>query len=91
MLNKRRHLTDRTSHWRCSMKKGFLQNFEKFTRKQMCWSLFSWPITLFKNRPRHPCFPVNFENLLGIPFFQDISGWLLLDGMKLKEDNLKVH
>ena len=30
----------RSSHQRCSMKKGVLRNFTKFTRKNMCQSLF---------------------------------------------------
>ena len=31
---------DRSSHQRCSMKKGVLGNFAKFTGKQLCQSLF---------------------------------------------------
>ena len=30
----------RSSHWRCSVTKGVLRNFEKFTGKHMCQSLF---------------------------------------------------
>ena len=29
-----------SSHPRCSLKKGFLRNFAKFTGKQLCQSLF---------------------------------------------------
>ena len=29
----------RRSHVRCSIKKGILKNFTKFTGKQQCWSL----------------------------------------------------
>ena len=31
---------DRSSHQRCSVKKGVLKNFAKFTGKHMCQSLF---------------------------------------------------
>ena len=31
---------NRSSHWRCSMKKTVLNNFAKFTGKQLCQSLF---------------------------------------------------
>ena len=30
----------RSSHQRCSIKKGVFRNFEKFTRKYLCQSLF---------------------------------------------------
>ena len=30
----------RSSHRRCSVEKGVLQNFGKFTGKHLCWSLF---------------------------------------------------
>ena len=31
---------DRSSHWSCSVKKGVLKNFAKFTGKHLCQSLF---------------------------------------------------
>ena len=31
---------NRSSHQRCSVKKGVLRNFAKFTRKRLYWSLF---------------------------------------------------
>ena len=46
--------TVRSSHWRCSVKKGVLKNFTNFTGKNLCWSLlliklqFWGPETLFK-------------------------------------------
>ena len=54
---------------RCSVKKGVLRNFAKFTRKQLRQSLFNKvagpkPATLFKNRPWRRCFPVNFAKPL---------------------------
>ena len=30
---------DRGSHWRCTIRKGFLENFAKFTGKHLCQSL----------------------------------------------------
>ena len=32
----------RNSHQRCSMKKGILRNFAKFTRKHLCQNLVPW-------------------------------------------------
>ena len=48
----------RSSHRRCSVKKGVLKNFAKVTEKHLCWSLF-----LIK-RLQYKCFPVKFENFL---------------------------
>ena len=31
---------DKSSHQRCSVKKGVLKNFANFTGKHLCWSLF---------------------------------------------------
>ena len=33
-------LIGRSSHWKCSVKKGVLRHFAKFTRKHLCQSLF---------------------------------------------------
>ena len=47
-------------------KKGVLKNFAKFTGKYLCHSLVFnkvaglRPVTLFKKRLWHRCFPVNF-------------------------------
>ena len=30
----------RSSHWRCSVRKGFLRNLAKFTGKHLCQSLY---------------------------------------------------
>ena len=52
-----------SSHRRCSVTKGVLRNFAKFTGKPLCQSLFFnkvadlRPETLFKKRLRHRCFP----------------------------------
>ena len=56
-------------------RKGVLINIDKFTRKHLCQSLFFNKVadlrsaTLLKMRLRRRCFPVNFANFLGTPFF----------------------
>ena len=39
-LNKNRKNTHRSSHQKCSVRKGVLRNFTKFIRKHMCQSLY---------------------------------------------------
>ena len=74
----------RSTHWRCSVKKGVFRNFAKFTRKHLCWSLFLnkvsglRPTTLLKERLWHICFPVNFAKFLGTLCLQNTFGRLLL-------------
>ena len=74
----------RSSHGRCSVKKGVPRNFAKFTGKHLCQSLFlnrvagDMPATLFKKILWHRCFYVNFAKFLGTPFLQNTSGRLLL-------------
>ena len=74
----------RSSHQRCSMKKGVLKNFTKFTGNHLCQSLFLnkvaglRPATLLKKKLWHRCFPVNFLKFLSAPFLQNTSGRLLL-------------
>ena len=74
----------RSSHQRCSMKKGVLKNFTKFTGKHLCQSLFFnkvaglRPAALLKKRLWHRCFPVNFVKFLRTPFLQNTSGGLLM-------------
>ena len=71
---------NRSSHQRCSIRKGVLRNFSKFTGKHLCQSLFFnkvaglRPATLLKKRLWHRCFPVNFEKFLRTPFVQNTSG-----------------
>ena len=45
---------DRSSHQRCSMKKGVLRNFTKFTGKHLCLSLFFDKVA--GQRPLDDCF-----------------------------------
>ena len=74
----------RSSQQMCSLKKGVLRNFVKFTGKHLHQSLFFnrvaglRPATLLKKRPWRRCFPVNFTKFLRIPFSQNTSGRLLL-------------
>ena len=64
----------RSSHQRCSVTKGDLRNFAKFTEKQLRQSLFFNKVaalrsaTLLKKRLWHRCFPVKFANILRTPF-----------------------
>ena len=59
----------RSSHRRCSVKKGVLKNFVKIKGKHLCRSLFFNKVaglmsaTLLKKRLRHRCFPVNFAEV----------------------------
>ena len=67
-------MATRSSHQRCSARKGVLRNFSKFTGKQLCQVLFynkfagSEPATLVKMRLWRRCFPMNFAKLLRTPF-----------------------
>ena len=69
---------------RCSIKKGVLSNFTKFTGKHLCQSLVFnkvaglRPATLLKKRLWHRCFLVNFVKFLRTPFFIEHLWWLLL-------------
>ena len=81
---RKRIVPDKCSHRSCSVKKGVLKNFAKFTRKHLCQSLFFnkvadlRPATLLKKRLWHSCFPVDFAKFLKAPFLQNTSGRLLL-------------
>ena len=46
---KSRHMNKmrRSSHWRCSLTKGVLRNFAKFTGKHLCQSLFFRDLQLY--------------------------------------------
>ena len=74
----------RSSHQRCSVKKGVLRNFTNFTGRHLCQCLFFnkavvlRPATLLKKRlfPRY--FSVTFPKPLRAPFLQNTSGRLHL-------------
>ena len=63
-----------------SCKKGVPKDFEKFTGKHLCQSLFFnkiaglRPAMLLKKRLWLRCFPVNFAKFLRTPYLQNISG-----------------
>ena len=63
----------RSSHRKCSIKKGVLRNLTKFTGKHLCQSLF-----FNKAAGLRRCFPVNFVKFLRTPFLQNTSRRLLL-------------
>ena len=69
----------RSSHQRCSIKKGVLRKFSKFTGKHLCQRLW------------HRCFPVNFEKFLRTPFLQNTSGRLLLNFRGFRVFNFALH
>ena len=75
----------RSSHQRCSVKKGVLRNFAKFTGKHLCQSLYFnkvaglRPATLLKKGLLHRCFSLDFAEFLRIPFLQNTFGRLLLN------------
>ena len=54
---------NRSSYRRCSVKKGVLKNFAKFTGKNQCQSLRLWC----------RCFPVNFAKFLRTLFLRTLS------------------
>ena len=64
----------RSSHQSCSVTKGVLRNFAKFTGKHLCQNFFFnkvadlSPVTLFKKRLWHRCFHVIFAKYLRTPF-----------------------
>ena len=67
-------MTTRNSHQPCSVRKGVLRNFAKFTRKHLR-QVLSYnkvagpePATLLKKRLWHRCFPMNFAKFPRTPF-----------------------
>ena len=80
-------------HWRivkavaqrCSVRKGVLRNFAKFTGKRLCQSFFFnkvsglRPATSLKKRLWYRCFPVNYAKFLRTPFLTEHLRWLLLE------------
>ena len=70
----------RSSHRRCSVKKGVRRNFAKFTGKHQFQSPFlNKPATFLKKCLWHWCFPVNFAKFLRAPSLQNTYRRLLLD------------
>ena len=74
----------RSSHRRCSVKKGALKNFPKLTGKDLCQSLFFnkvaglWPVTLLRKETLAQAFLCEFCEVLRTPFLHNTSRRLLL-------------
>ena len=75
-----------SSHRSCSVRKGVLRKFAKFTEKHLCQSLFFKEVAglrsaiFFKKRLWHSCFLVNFAKFLRTPFYEtppDDCFWML--------------
>ena len=79
LLRKEVLLRCKSSHPWCSLRKGVLRNFGKFTRKHLCQSLLFNKVaglrlaTLLKKRLWHRCFPVNFRKFLRTLFLKNTS------------------
>ena len=58
----------KSSHQSCSIKKGILKNFVKYTRKHL------YPATFLKISLWHRCFLVNFSKFVRTPLLENISG-----------------
>ena len=74
----------RSSHQRCSIKKGALKNFAKFTGKHLCQSLFfnkgCRPKTgnFIEKETMTQLFSVNFVKFSRTYILQKSSGWMLM-------------
>ena len=85
----------RSSHRSCSVTKGVLRNFAKFTGKHLCQSFFFNKVVgacnFIKKENLARCFPVNFAKFLGTPFVTEHLRWLLLYVVeeKLQQSKLK--
>ena len=75
--SKTRFFVFRSSHHKCSMWKGVLRNFTKFTGKHLCQSLFLIKLqasacNFIKKRLWHRCFHVNFVKFIRTPFYRTL-------------------
>ena len=83
--------TVRSSHWRCSVKKGFLKTFANFTGKHLCWSLFlkklqSWgPVTLLKKTPTQEMSCEKLQNFISNNFEEYL--WTTASKLYWKRDS----
>ena len=66
----------RSSHERCSIRKGVLKNFANFTGKHLCWSLLQ-TCNFIKKRLQHWCFPVKLAKFLRTSILKKICERLL--------------
>ena len=67
----------RSSHRRCSVKKGIPKNFANFTGKHLCWSLLQ-ACNFNKKRLQHWCFPVKLSKFLRTSILKNICERLIL-------------
>ena len=61
---------------------GVFENFENFTTKYLCWSLFFNKVDdlqLYQKRLHHRCFPVKFEKFLITALFTEHLWWVFLE------------
>ena len=72
-----KHYYFRSSHLRCSLKKGVSRNFAKFAGKHLCQGFFfnnvagqARPATLLIKSLWYRCFPVNFAKVVRAPFYR---------------------
>ena len=77
----------RSSHQRCSVRKGVLGNFAELTGKHLCQSLFFNKVAGLGLQSLqlyfwHRCFLVNFAKFQRTPLLQNTSWWLLLSYRK---------
>ena len=85
---------DRSSQRRCSVRKGVLRNFTKFTEIHLRQSLFfnkvarPQPCNFIKKEARLQVFSCNFAKFLRTPFLQITFVCLHLDGIKCSWQNL---
>ena len=81
----------RSSHRRCSVKQCALKNFENFTGKNLCWSLFLikfqfWgPVTLLKKTPTE-LLSYEISKLFKSNYFEEHL-WMSSSKLYLKRDS----
>ena len=71
----------RSSHKRCSVKKGVLKKFTNFMEKHLCWSLFLLKLqatTLLERNCNTCVFLWNLRNFLKTPILKNICERLVL-------------
>ena len=68
----------RSSHRRCSIKKGVLKNFANFTGKHLCWSLFLITDLQARNFIKKILLQCFLIKLLRTPILKNICERLLL-------------
>ena len=85
----------RSSHWRCSVKKGVLKNLQNFTGKHMLESLLNkvaghCVCHFLEKRLQHICFPVKFRTFLRTPILKNFCERLFLSFLGFAKLNHNV-